>query len=198
MYFNKVFKKSLFLFLVITSFSIINVYACGVNDVEAIHFILDFNHFLFFTTIGIIFTKKIRKAQWLLPVVFLSSVFCGYFVSTDHLFLVPYVEQLIIISLIIPSVLLFFLNKMSANKVAFILMLLGFVQGYSAPHVASPFLNETEYGVSFIVSTLGILLAGYALGSIFIEHDKKRGFNLRIGGTIALVINSIIWLNAMM
>ncbi|NME71529.1 HupE/UreJ family protein [Flammeovirga aprica] len=198
MYNYKLFKKTLFLLLILTPFSLINnVFACGVNDLEAIHFILDFNHFLFFSTIGVIFTKKNRMTPWFLPMVFLSSIFCGYFVSSDHLFLVPYVEQLILISLIIPGILLFFLNKVSLNTVAMILVILGFIQGYSTPHVPSPFLNETEYGVSFIVSTLGILTIGYAFGNLYISQSKKRGQNLRIGGTIALIINSIIWLNAM-
>ncbi|MBD0404239.1 HupE/UreJ family protein [Flammeovirga sp. EKP202] len=198
MYNNKLFKKILFLLLIFTPFFIINANARGVNvnDIDADHYIIDFTHFLFFSTIGIIFTKKNCRAVWFLPAVFLVSVFCGYFVSLDHLFLVPYIEQLIILSLIIPGVLLFFLNKVSANMVAAALVLIGFIQGYSAPHVESPFLNETEYGISFLVSTLGILMVGYALGNIFIENDKKRGFNLRLGGTIALIINSILWLNA--
>lgn len=128
------------------------------------------DHLLAMLAVGLWAASIGGRAMWALPLAFISAMLIGGGLGMAGV-QVPFIEQGIVLSVILVGVLLFASVRFSVATCAGIVGLFALFHG-TAHGIEMPFsANAIEYALGFVASTFALHMTGMALGALAVRFQ---------------------------
>ena len=180
------FLNSLFIFLLFidesTAHSLVNDYSGFGNGFS--HPILGLDHFLVMLGVGVWGAQMQGRRMWSLPITFPIIMSLGAIISLSNIFILFYIEYIILLSVIILG--LFIFLKWLPNELVAIILISFFAifHGYAHGNEIPKAIDPSNFILGFVISTGLIHLLGILLGYVL-----EKFYNGLVSRALGMIIS---------